>query len=178
LAGLASRPELFAGLWCLKKRVLAHPIFDWEMMTMAFSTNGNSEGSGLRSEINVTPLIDVLLVMLIIFMVIVPVMPHGLKSAIPAANRSDAESAVGPVLVQVEQGEGMAKYLVDGTGVERVDFQRRLTEALARRPGRQMLVRADAELDYGVVAAVIDAGQAAGADGIGLVTPGILGMSK
>ena len=43
---------------------------------MAFSTNGNSEGSGLRSEINVTPLIDVLLVMLIIFMVIVPVMPR------------------------------------------------------------------------------------------------------
>ena len=85
---------------------------------------------------------------------------------------------MGPVLVQVEQGEGMAQYLVDGTGVERVDLQRRLTEALARRPGRQMLVRADAELDYGVVAGVIDAGQAAGADGIGLVTPGILGMSK
>jgi hypothetical protein len=69
---LASRPELFVGFWCLKKRVLAHPICDWEMMTMAFSTNGTSESSGLRSEINVTPLIDVLLVMLIIFMVIVP----------------------------------------------------------------------------------------------------------
>jgi hypothetical protein len=63
---LASRPELFASLRCLKKRVLAYPISDWEMMTMAFSTNGTSEGSGLRSEINVTPLIDVLLVMLII----------------------------------------------------------------------------------------------------------------
>jgi predicted ABC-type exoprotein transport system permease subunit len=49
---------------------------------MAFSTNGASGGYGLSSEINVTPLIDVLLVMLIIFMVIVPVMPRGLNSAL------------------------------------------------------------------------------------------------
>jgi biopolymer transport protein TolR len=148
------------------------------MMTMAFSTNGTSEGSGLRSEINVTPLIDVLLVMLIIFMVIVPVMPHGLKSAIPAANRRGAERTLGPVLVRVEQGETAARYFVDGDGVETIDLQRRLAEALARRPARQMLVRADARLDYGVVAGVIDAGQAVGADGIGLVTPGIARMSK
>jgi biopolymer transport protein TolR len=145
-------------------------------MTMAFSTNSTSESSGLRSEINVTPLIDVLLVMLIIFMV--PEMAHGLTSAIPAADRRGAESALGPVLVQVEQGEMTARYLVDGVGVQRVDLQRQLAEALARRPGRQMLVRADAGLDYGVVAGVVDAGQAAGADGIGLVTPGIAGMSK
>jgi len=139
---------------------------------MAFSTNSTSNGSSLRSEINVTPLIDVLLVMLTIFMVIVPVMPHGLNSAIPAADRrTGAESAVGPVLVQVEHGETAARYLIDGVGVERVSLQRRLAEALARRPARQMLVRADAELDYSVVAGVIDAGQAAGADGIGLMTP-------
>ena len=145
---------------------------------MAFSTNGTSESSGLRSEINVTPLIDVLLVMLIIFMVIVPVMPYGLKSAIPAADSRGAESTLGSVLVQVDQGEMAARYLVDGVGVERANLQRRLAEALAQRPGRQMLVRADAGLDYGVVAVVLDAGQAAGADGIGLVTPGIARMSK
>jgi biopolymer transport protein TolR len=148
------------------------------MMTMAFSTNSTSEDSGLRTEINVTPLIDVLLVLLIIFMVIVPVMPHGLKSAIPAADRPGAESAAAPVLVQVEQGETTARYMVDGVGAERVDLQRRLGEALARRPAREMLVRADARLEYGVVTSAIDAGQAAGANGIGLVTPGTAGMSK
>ncbi len=145
---------------------------------MAFSTNSTSESSGLRTEINVTPLIDVLLVMLIIFMVIVPVMPHGLKSAIPATDRSGGESAAGPVLVQVEQGETAARYMVDGIGAERVDLQQRLAEALARRPARQMLVKADARLDYWVVAGVIDAGQAAGANGIGLVTRGTAGMPK
>lgn len=50
---------------------------------MAFSTTRTSGGEGLSSEINVTPLIDVLLVLLIIFMVIVPVMPRGLHSVLP-----------------------------------------------------------------------------------------------
>jgi biopolymer transport protein TolR len=52
---------------------------------MAFSKTGTPGGDSLSSEINVTPLIDVLLVMLIIFMAIVPVMPRGLNSALPSA---------------------------------------------------------------------------------------------
>lgn len=164
---------------CLMKGVLAHPILDWEMMTMAFSTNAGSGSDRLSSEINVTPLIDVLLVMLIIFMVIVPVMPHGLNSAIPDAGpTASAERAVGPVLVRVERGGTVERYFVDGVSVERSGFAPKLVEALARRPVRQMLVRADAELDYGVVAGVIDTGQAAGAVGIGLVTPGTEGLLK
>ncbi len=73
---------------------------------MAFSTNGTSGGDGLSSEINMTPLIDVLLVMLIIFMVIVPVMPRGLESALPSgASAGPAEEASDrPVLVQVNPG--------------------------------------------------------------------------
>ncbi len=146
---------------------------------MAFSTNAGTGSNGLSSEINVTPLIDVLLVMLIIFMVIVPVMPHGLNSAIPdAGGPAGVETTAGPVLVRVERGETGERYFIDGVSVERADVTARLRESLARRPARQMLVRADAELDYRVVAGVIDAGQAAGAVGIGLVTPGTEGFSK
>ncbi|MEI9981533.1 MAG: biopolymer transporter ExbD [Edaphobacter sp.] len=138
---------------------------------MAFSTNSGS--GGFSAEINVTPLIDVLLVLLIIFMVIVPVMPHGLNSALPAADQTGSvKSVVGAVMVRVERSDAVVRYVVDGVGVDRGDLQVKLMEALARRPERQMLVRADAELDYGVVAGVIDAGEAAGAVGIGIVTPG------
>ena len=87
---------------------------------MAFSTTGTSGGNGLSSEINVTPLIDVLLVQLIIFMVIVPVMPRGLNAALPSAGAGGvAEDPNRPVLVQVEQGQTGVRYLVDGVGLER-----------------------------------------------------------
>ena len=140
---------------------------------MAFSTSGTPGGEGLSSEINVTPLIDVLLVLLIIFMVIVPVMPRGLKSTLPsAAAPGVAEATDHPILVQIEQGQTVERYFVDGVGMARADVAPRLLELLSRRSVRQVLLRADAKLDFGVVAGVIDAGKAAGAESVGLLTPG------
>jgi biopolymer transport protein TolR len=141
---------------------------------MGFSTTGKSGGEGLSSEINVTPLIDVLLVLLIIFMVIVPVMPRGLNSSLPyktAVGVAD-KTADGPILVEVEQAQGGVLYRMEGVRMERAEVAPRLQELLSRRLVRQMLLRADGKLDFGVVAAVIDAGQAAGADSIGLLTGG------
>jgi biopolymer transport protein TolR len=151
--------------------MLAHPILHGVMTAMVFSITGNSKGDGLSSEINVAPLIDVLLVMLIIFMVIVPAMPRGLNSALPSpVTPRIAEAADHPVLVQVEQGQTAVRYVVDGVDTER-DEVPRLLELLSRRSVRQMLLRGDAKLDFGVIAGVIDAGQAAGAN-VGLLTPG------
>src|SRR5882762_3664429 len=122
--------------------MLAHPILYWETIAMAFSTTGTCRGGGLSSEINVTPLIDVLLVMLIIFMVIVPVMPRGLNSALPSsATTGVAEVADRPVLVRVEQGEPAVRYLVDGLGMERAEVAPRLRELLSRRSVRQVLLK-------------------------------------
>jgi biopolymer transport protein TolR len=153
--------------------MLAHPILHWETTAMAFSTTGTSRGEGPSSEINVTPLIDVLLVMLIIFMVIVPVMPRGLNSALPSAATPElAEAADRPVLVKVEQGEMVVRFVVDGVSVERSEVAPRLVELLSRRSVRQVLVKGDTKLDFGVIAGVIDAGKAAGAQSVGLLTPG------
>jgi biopolymer transport protein ExbD len=142
---------------------------------MAFSTARTSGGEGLSSEINVTPLIDVLLVMLIIFMVIVPVMPRGLPSLLPSVSAAGetGRTTDRAVLVEVEQGQTAVRYLVDGVGLERDEIGPRLLELLARRSVRQVLLRADAKLDFGVVAAVIDACKTAGADSVGLLTPGL-----
>jgi biopolymer transport protein TolR len=153
--------------------MLAHPILHWETTAMAFSTTGTSVGEGLSSEINVTPLIDVLLVMLIIFMVIVPVMPRGWNSALPsAATPRVADAVEGPILVQVEQGQTAVRYLVDGVGMERAEVAPRLLQLLSRRSARQVLLKTGAKPDFGVVAGVIDAGRAAGAESVGLLTPG------
>jgi biopolymer transport protein TolR len=139
---------------------------------MAFSTTGTSRGDGLSSEINVTPLIDVLLVMLIIFMVIVPVMPRGLHSSLPSpAVPGVAEAADRPVLIEVLQGQMATRYLVDGAKMEKAEIAPRLGELLSRRSVRQVLVKGDPQLEFGVIAGVIDAGQSAGAS-VGLLTPG------
>lgn len=74
--------------------------------------------------------------------------------------------------MQVEQGQTDVRYLVDGVGMERADVAPRLLELLSRRSVRQMLLKADRRVDFGVVAGVIDAGQAAGADSVGLLTSG------
>jgi biopolymer transport protein ExbD len=59
---------------------------------------------------------------------------------------------------------------VDGESLEQGGLGRRLGEILARRSDRQIMLKADAELDYGVVANAIDIGQAAGAESVGLIT--------
>jgi biopolymer transport protein ExbD len=142
------------------------------MIAMAFSTTGTSGGDGLSSEINVTPLIDVLLVMLIIFMVIVPVMPRGLHSPLPSpAVPGVAEATDRPVLIEVERGHIAMRYLVDGARMDRAEIAPRLVELLSRRSVRQVLVKGDRQLDFGVIVGVIDAGQSAGAS-VGLLTSG------
>jgi biopolymer transport protein ExbD len=76
------------------------------------------------------------------------------------------------VLVKVEQGEMVVRYVVDGVSVERGEVAPRLVELLSRRSVRQVLVKGDTKLDFGVIAGVIDAGKAAGAQSVGLLTPG------
>ena len=100
-------------------------------------------------------------------------MPRGLSFALPSsATPGVAEAADRPVLVEVEQGQTAVQYMVDGVALDRAEVGPRLLELLPRRSVQQVLLKADGKLDFGVVAGVIDAGQAAGAESLGLVTPG------
>lgn len=140
---------------------------------MAFSTNGPK---GLSSEINVTPLIDVLLVLLIIFMIILPQAPFGLPTVVPTpGNPNTPTQAETPVVVQMDaQLDGdptHTTYRIDGTPVDRDAVDARLRDLMASRAERQILIRADASLDFGTVSTIVDEGRAAGAETVGLLTP-------
>jgi biopolymer transport protein ExbD/biopolymer transport protein TolR len=137
---------------------------------------GMSAGSsgGAVSEINVTPLIDVLLVLLIIFMVIVPVTPHGLDTLVPQPPKDKTQDQPNDrtIVVQVlSNGAGAPSYKINDTSFNKQDIEPKLVEIFSARQEKVMFVKGDKDLDFSKVAEVIDFGHQAGVDNIGLITP-------
>jgi biopolymer transport protein ExbD len=132
---------------------------------MAFSASS----AGQQSEINVTPLIDVLLVLLIIFMVIVPVMPRGLESRVPQPPNA-ARPTVGPVSLRVlgDSAAHVQRYEVDGRIVDRQQLAAALLASLRIRADRTVFVSASPQLSYGAIATAVGAAKGAGATAIAL----------
>ena len=141
---------------------------------MAMSMGG---GGGYSSDINVTPMIDVLLVLLIIFMVIVPVTPKGLDALVPQPPKNPQQQQQNDrtIVVQIiHVPSGPPQYKINETPVNKTDLLGKLTDIYANRAERIMFVRGDDDLNFAYVAEVIDIGRAANVDLIGLMTPKIL----
>jgi biopolymer transport protein ExbD len=140
-------------------------------------TTGSSGGA--MGDINVTPMIDILLVLLIIFMVIVPVTPKGLDALVPQPPKNP-QTQTQPndrtIVVQVIYRPGAAPaYKINETDVaSKAELLPRLTEIYANRAERVMFVRGDDDLNFAYIAEVIDIAKAANVDHIGLMTPRIM----
>jgi biopolymer transport protein TolR len=134
-----------------------------------------SNGIRAAAEINVTPLIDVLLVLLIIFMVIVPSVPKGLDALVPQPPRSLVDTpSPRTIVVQVQQDRnGQPSYKINDETIAKPAIEARLQAIFATRQERVMFVKGDPELLYASIAEVIDFGHQAGVDNVGIMTPGI-----
>jgi len=128
-------------------------------------------GHGPKADINMTPMIDVLLVLIIIFMVITPLTPHGLEALVPQPpppNSKPNQSDLRTVVIVIEKDKSMK---INQDPVEVANLGSRLEEIFKTRAERVVFVKGDPDLEFASVAQAIDIAHGAGIDKVGLMTP-------
>jgi biopolymer transport protein TolR len=136
---------------------------------MSMSVGGSNDGP--RSDINMTPMIDVLLVLIIIFMVITPLTPKGLEAIVPQPappNQQQSEADQRTVVVTVNADRSM---MINTESTDEARLGPRLEEIFKTRAERVIFVKGDKDLEFQYVAKVIDIAKGVGIDKVGLMTP-------
>jgi biopolymer transport protein TolR len=124
-------------------------------------------GNDAISQINVTPLVDVMLVLLIIFMVTAPILQQGVSVDLPKVSAGPLTGEEEQLVVNVAKD---GRIFLNDTAITAVDLGPKLAAIAAARPDRQLYVRADQSVSYGQVMQVMGAVRDAGLVRVGLVT--------
>jgi len=128
---------------------------------------GGARG-GVKSDINVTPLCDVMLVLLIIMMIVAPLLQQGVSVRLPqAANTVDKPEVQGQTVVAIARDKSM---YVNAKPVQEAEMATRINEILENQKEKVVLIKADEEVEYGAVMAAMDQLRQAGIEDIGLIT--------
>jgi biopolymer transport protein ExbD len=128
-------------------------------------------GGGSMSNINMTPMIDILLVLLIIFMVITPMTPHGLEALVPQPpppGKQATDSNDRTVVIIINKDKSM---MLNTEPTDETRLGKRLEDIFKTRAERVVFVKGDPDLEFQVIARAIDIAKGAGLDRVGLMTP-------
>ena len=128
---------------------------------------GGAKG-GVKSDINVTPLVDVMLVLLIIMMLVAPMLQQGVSVKLPTAtNTVDKPEVQGQTVIAIAKDKGVylnAKQIQEG------ELATKVNELLENSKDKIVLIKADEEVEYSAVMAAMDQLRQAGIEDIGLIT--------
>ncbi len=130
-------------------------------------SSGSSKSRVALSEINVTPLVDVMLVLLIMFMVTAPLMQQGIEVDLPRTSSSGVDLNDEPFVLIIES---TGKIMAAKNPIELSTIKDKLKAIFETRKNKQIYIQADRKVDYGIVAEVMAEVRAAGIFNIGLIT--------
>ena len=133
---------------------------------MSMSVGGDQ--GGVKSDINVTPLVDVMLVLLIIMMIVAPMLQKGVNVRLPeAAYSSDKPETQDQTVLGIQADRSL---YVNSTLVSMGDLRRKMEEALETKTQRIVFIKADIDAPYGTVMEAMDELRASGIEDMGLIT--------
>jgi biopolymer transport protein TolR len=128
---------------------------------------GGAKG-GVKSDINVTPLVDVMLVLLIIMMLVAPMLQKGVDVTLPkAANTTDKPETQGQTVVGIQANKTI---FLNSVPVRPSDLGSRVADLMETQSEKIVLIKADEDVDYGTVMETMDNLRAAGIEDMGLIT--------
>ena len=133
---------------------------------MSMDVGGNK--GGIKSDINVTPLVDVMLVLLIIMMIVAPLLQKGADVRLPlAANTAEKPETQDQTVVAVDRND---RYFVNGLPVRKEELRQKVDEILENKKERIVLIKADVDAKYLAVMELMDELRASGIEDMGLIT--------
>jgi biopolymer transport protein TolR len=130
---------------------------------------GGNKGQGrvTMSEINVTPMVDVMLVLLIIFMVTAPLIQQGVKVNLPEAKAAPVEASEKKLVLSIDAGR---RVFIGDAEVELDELEKKLAANAKAQADKEIYLHADRDVPYGVVVEVMASAQRAGITNVGMIT--------